>query len=141
MSHVAIKPTFRRRILCLLRSRMWLVHVCLVLCAVEVIGQSLTPAKMNDPLGVKFADLAQQAGLTATTIYGDEHKNRYLLETTGSGAAFIDYDNDGWQDVFLVNGTRLDGLSPKLNATNRLYHNNGNGTFTDVTEKAGLVCT
>jgi hypothetical protein len=95
----------------------------------------------NEPLGVKFAEVAQQAGLTATTIYGDQHKNRYLLETTGSGAAFIDYDNDGWLDIFLVNGTRLDGLSPSLNATNRLYRNNGNGTFTDVTEKAGLVRT
>ena len=58
------------------------------------------------------------------------------METTGSGAAFIDYDNDGWQDIFLVNGTRLDGLPPNLNSTNRLYHNTGNGKFTDVTEKA-----
>jgi hypothetical protein len=85
--------------------------------------------------------VAQQAGLNISTIYGDERRNRYLLETTGSGAAFIDYDNDGWQDVFLVNGTRLDGLAPNLNSTNRLYHNTGNGKFTDVTEKAGLVRT
>ena len=85
--------------------------------------------------------MAQQAGLNVSMIYGDEHRNRYLLETTGSGAAFIDYDNDGWQDIFLVNGTRLNGVARNLNSTNRLFHNNGNGTFTDVTEKAGLVRT
>jgi len=63
------------------------------------------------------------------------------LETTGSGAAFIDYDNDGWQDIFLASGTRLDGLPPNVNSTNRLYHNNGDGKFSDVTNKAGLVRT
>ncbi len=90
---------------------------------------------------VRFTNVARQAGLNISTIYGDERRNRYLLETTGSGAAFIDYDNDGWQDIFLVNGTRLDGLPPNLNSTNRLYHNTGNGKFTDVTEKAGLIRT
>src|SRR3989454_4344131 len=136
----SINPPSRLRFLYLRYSQIWLVLGCLLLCWGKVNGQRLTPAMTNDPLGVKFTDVAQQAGLIATTIYGDEHKNRYLLETTGSGAAFIDYDNDGWLDIFLVNGTRLDG-SPNLNATNRLYRNNGNGTFTDVTEKAGLVRT
>ena len=91
--------------------------------------------------GGKICQRVSESWFDSDTIYGDEHKNRYLLETTGSGAAFIDYDNDGWQDIFLVNGTRLDGVPPNLNATNRLYRNNGNGTFTDVTEKAGLVRT
>jgi hypothetical protein len=90
---------------------------------------------------VRFVNVAGQAGLTAKTIYGDEHRNRYLLETTGSGAAFIDYDNDGWQDIFLASGTRLDGLPPNVTSTNRLYHNNGDGKFSDVTNKAGLVRT
>jgi len=58
-------------------------------------------------MGIKFVNVAEQAGIKHKTIYGDEHKNRYLLETTGCGVAFIDFDNDGWQDVFLVNGTRL----------------------------------
>ena len=102
-----------------------------------MFGQTRT----DEGVGVRFTNVAQQAGLNISTIYGDERRNRYLLETTGSGAAFIDYDNDGWQDVFLVNGTRLDGLAPNLNSTNRLYHNTGNGKFTDVTEKAGLVRT
>lgn len=113
---------------------IWSIVVCL---AVTSYGQS----KKDEGVGVRFTDVAQQAGLNISTIYGDERKNRYLLETTGSGAAFIDYDNDGWQDIFLVNGTRLDGLPPNLNSTNRLYHNTGNGKFNDVTEKAGLIRT
>src|SRR5258708_34513879 len=130
----AINPTSHPSFLDLRDSRMWFVLACLLLHSCVVNGQSLTPAKMSDSLGVKFANVARQAGLTATTIYGGEHKNKYLLETTGAGAAFIDYDNDGWPDIFLVSGTRLDGSSPSLNATNRLYRNNGDGTFTDVTE-------
>src|SRR4029453_12710061 len=103
-----------------------------------VAAPSLAAATSNDQMLVQFNNVARQAGLTAITIYGDEHKNRYLLETTGSGAAFIDYDNDAWLDVFVVNGTRLDGVPASVKATNRLYRNNHNGTFTDVTEKAGL---
>ncbi len=91
---------------------------------------------------IKFVNVARQANITSKTIYGEERKNKYLLETTGSGAAFFDYDNDGWLDVFLVNGTRLEvqtgGEKPP---TNRLYKNNGDGTFRDVTEKAGLTRT
>jgi enediyne biosynthesis protein E4 len=121
--------------------KIWLLLGCLLLCVAQVTAQTLAAAATNDPMGVKFDNVAQQAGLTASTIYGDEHKNRYLLETTGSGVAFIDYDNDAWQDVFLVNGTRLDGLPSGLTATNRLYRNNRDGTFTEVTEKAGLMRT
>ena len=61
-------------------------------------------------LGVTFIDVAKEAGLNAKTIFGGEHKNKYLLETTGCGVAFYDYDNDGWLDIFLVNGTRLEGF-------------------------------
>ena len=91
---------------------------------------------------VSLTNIAKQAGLNFITIYGDEKKNRYLLETTGAGVGFIDYDNDGWQDLFFVNGTRLDAL-PKGVAppTNRLFRNKGNGTFEDVTVKAGLTRT
>src|SRR6185369_12448360 len=60
-------------------------------------------------------------------------------ETTGCGSAFIDYDNDGWQDVFLVNGTRLDSTPKDQTPTNHLYRNNGDGTFVDVAEKAGVA--
>jgi hypothetical protein len=64
---------------------------------------------------------------------------RYILESTGCGCAFLDYDNDGWMDVFLLTGTRLENNPP--GATCRLYKNNRNGTFTDVTEQAGLKAT
>ena len=111
--------------------------LCVALVAVR--GSALQPA--NSEMGIKFANVSEQAGIKHKTIYGDEHKNRYLLETTGCGAAFIDFDNDGWQDVFLVNGTRLDDLPKGQTPTNHLYRNNGDGTFRDVTEKAGLVRT
>ncbi|HYE66946.1 MAG TPA: CRTAC1 family protein, partial [Pyrinomonadaceae bacterium] len=114
--------------------------VLLLLCS--LFTDSRVPASsLNNNLGVRFVNVARQAGILTRTIYGDEHKNRYLLETTGSGAAFFDYDNDGWQDIFLVNGTRLDGPPSGQKPTNRLYRNNGDGTFQDVTEKAGLVRT
>ena len=113
----------------------------LLICVAWVSGQTPQPSIKNLLPGVTFVNVARQAGLTATTIYGDEKRNRYLLETTGSGAAFIDYDNDGWQDIFLAAGTRLDGLPPNVTATNRLYRNSGKGKFIDVTEKAGLVRT
>jgi hypothetical protein len=92
----------------------------------------------GDVVEVKFVNVAGRAGITNKTIYGGERKNKYLLETTGSGAAFFDYDNDGWQDIFLVNGTRLGPLLGEQSPSNRLYRNKGDGTFQDVTEKAGL---
>ena len=93
----------------------------------------------NGPASLGLTNVAYQAGISSKTIYGDERKNRYLLETTGCGAAFLDYDNDGWLDIFLVNGTRLDGLPSDPSPTNHLYRNNGNGIFTDVTQKTGLT--
>src|SRR5512143_108775 len=111
--------------------------VSLLCVAVVAAGSSaLQPATTE--MGIKFVNAAEQAGIKHKTIYGDEHKNRYLLETTGCGAAFIDFDNDGWQDVFLVNGTRLDDLPKDQTPTNQLYRNNGDGTFRNVTEKAGF---
>jgi enediyne biosynthesis protein E4 len=91
------------------------------------------------PLGVNFVNVAKEAGLNTKMIFGGEHKNKYLLETTGCGVAFYDYDNDGWLDIFLVNGTRLEGFPAGQEPTNRLYKNNRDGTFTDVTTQAGLV--
>jgi hypothetical protein len=111
----------------------------LLLCCVLMNSQPAAIGTVGNPLGVSFVNVAGKVGITGKTVYGDEHKNRYLLETTGSGAAFIDFDNDGWEDIFLVNGTRLDGVAGGQQPTNRLYHNNGNGTFTDVTSKAGLI--
>lgn len=90
------------------------------------------------PLGVSFLDVARQSGLSAKTIYGGEHKNRYLLETTGCGVAFFDYDQDDWLDIFLVNGSRIEGFLKGEEPVSHLFKNNRDGTFTDVTQKAGL---
>jgi hypothetical protein len=98
------------------------------------------PPKFAD-LGISFVDVAKAAGLNAKTIYGGEHKNKYLLETTGCGAAFYDYDNDGWLDIFLVNGWRLEGFPAGGEPHCHLFKNNRDGTFTDVTAKAGLAHT
>jgi hypothetical protein len=89
------------------------------------------------PFDAKFTDIAAKAGLTQPTIYGGAEEKKYILETVGCGCAFIDYDNDGWIDIFLLNGSRLEG-APE-GATNRLYKNNRDGTFADVTEKSGLA--
>lgn len=93
-------------------------------------------APSGRPFHARFVDVARQAGLHAPVIYGGTQETKYIVETTGCGCAFIDYDNDGWVDLFVLSGTRLDGAPP--GATNRLYHNNRDGTFTDVTERSGL---
>jgi hypothetical protein len=79
-------------------------------------------------------DLAPSAGLTARTVIGGEREKQYILETTGGGAAILDYDDDGRPDIFLVGGARLDGTG----APSRLHHNRGDGTFADVTAASGL---
>jgi hypothetical protein len=93
-------------------------------------------APSGRPFDAHFVDVAEAAGLHAPTIYGGVEGKKFILESTGCGCAFIDYDNDGWMDLFVLSGTRLEGAP--AGATNRLYKNNRDGTFTDVTEKAGL---
>jgi len=90
------------------------------------------------PLGVSFVDVVKGSGLDIETIYGGVGKNKYLLETTGCGLAFYDYDNDGWLDVFLVNGWRLEGFAKGKEPHCHLFKNNRDGTFTDVTKGSGL---
>jgi enediyne biosynthesis protein E4 len=94
---------------------------------------------LNSEVGVSFVNIGRECGLNAKTIFGGEHKNKYLLETTGCGVAFYDYDNDGWLDIFLVNGTRLEGFPAGTEPTSHLFRNNRDGTFTDVTAKAGVA--
>lgn len=97
------------------------------------------PAPQLDDPGVSFLNVARESGLNVKTIFGGEHKNKYLLETTGCGVAFYDYDNDGWLDIFLVNGSRLEGFPAGAEPTSHLFRNNRDGTFTDVTAKAGVA--
>src|SRR5712671_2212676 len=93
-------------------------------------------APSGRPFNAHFVNVASAAGLTAPTIYGGVESKKYILEATGCGCAFLDYDNDGWMDIFLLSGTRLEGAP--AGATNHLYKNNRDGTFTDVTKAAGL---
>ena len=97
------------------------------------------PAEKPTDLGLTFVNVAKECGLNVKTIFGGEHKNKYLLETTGCGVAFYDYDNDGWLDIFLVNGSRLEGFPKGEEPTSHLFKNNRDGTFTDVTAKAGVA--
>jgi hypothetical protein len=114
------------------------------------------------PLAVQFVNVAREAGLRAKTIFGSERKNKFLLETTGCGCAFFDFDNDGWLDIFLVNGTRFEAKWPPGQApgvlvadfdndgwpdiyvandstSSALYQNNRDGTFTDIGIEAGAA--
>jgi hypothetical protein len=86
-----------------------------------------------------FKDIAEKAGLTTWRhTMGTPEKN-YILETTGSGVALLDYDNDGWLDIYLVNGSTFDALTGKTEPPHAaLFHNNHDGTFTNVAEKAGV---
>ncbi len=104
--------------------------------AAHTVKPVARPAPSGRPFYAHFVDVAATAGLHAPVIYGGVENKKYILEATGCGCAFLDYDNDGWIDIFLLSGTRLEGDPP--GATNRLYKNNRDGTFADVTEKAGL---
>jgi enediyne biosynthesis protein E4 len=96
-------------------------------------------APSGRPFNAHFVDVAKEAGLVLPVIYGEAYHKDYILETVGCGCAFFDYDNDGWMDIFLLSGSSMAGPPP--GASNRLYKNNRDGTFTDVTEKSGLKFT
>jgi hypothetical protein len=117
-----------------------------------MLGSALTEAlatpiwKWKDPSlmatamsPVQYIDVAQQAGLTIPNVWGGIDHKRSIIEAKGSGLAFFDFDHDGWLDIYLTNGDRLDTQWPAGKApTSHLYKNNRDGTFTDVTEKSGL---
>src|SRR5215467_5794574 len=108
-----------------------------------ISSRGVKPQPRGKPSGrpflAHFTDIAKPAGLIHPAVYGGIETKKYIVEVVGAGVAFIDYDNDGWMDLLVLTGTRLDGDPP--GATNRLYHNNRDGTFTDVSAKAGLVRT
>jgi hypothetical protein len=89
------------------------------------------------PFDARFTDVAREAGLTAPSIYGPVDAKHHMLEAVGCGIAFFDYDHDGWLDILVLGGTRF-GATP-AGAGNRLYKNNRDGTFLDVTAKSGLA--
>jgi hypothetical protein len=108
-------------------------------------GQITQPSKTTTakvkPGEVHFEDIASQAGLSALNVYGGDIHKEFIIETTGNGAIIFDYDNDGWPDIFLPNGSTVEGFAgDKAKApTGHLYRNNHDGTFTDVTSRAGLA--
>jgi hypothetical protein len=123
-------PVNRLKVLIRAVASIWLAGTL----AIGVIGSA-----QDTTLSFSFTNIAREAGLTARTVYGGQETNKYLLETTGCGAAAFDYDGDGWMDIFLVNGTTLEGFPKGQEPTNHLYRNKGDGTFEDVTRRAGLA--
>ena len=97
------------------------------------------PKSSGIPFLANFTDIAPEAGLRYPTIYGPVDHKDYIIETVGCGCAFFDYDNDGWMDLLVLSGSRVHG-APE-GTSSRLYRNNRDGSFTDVTEKAGLLRT
>src|ERR1039458_6807142 len=103
-------------------------------------SRGLKPLPFGKPSGrpwdARFVNVAFSAGLRAPVVYGPVDHNDYVVESMGCGAAFLDYDNDGWQDIVQLTGRRLE--STPAGAIIRLYRNNRDGTFADVTGKSGL---
>ena len=106
----------------------------LIVCATAAL-------RIAAPADFSFTNVAREAGLNDTIVFGGATTNKYLLETTGTGVAFFDYDNDGNLDLFFVNGSRLEGFAGAKAPTNHLYRNKGDGTFEDVTVRAGLAAS
>jgi enediyne biosynthesis protein E4 len=120
---------------CLRRlNKLVLSCALLVIAALSTAGQQPTA---STPLA-RFTDMAERAGLTMTNVFGGVDTKKFIIETTGTGVAVLDYDNDGWPDIFFVNGTRLEGLPAGKAPVSHLYRNNHDGTFSDVTRQAGL---
>src|SRR5215472_13001328 len=119
------------------------VGACLARVANLPFGLRLDAAKPPSSVQTSVRPLFEEvppaiSGITWRHVNG-RSPDYYLPETTGAGCAFLDYDNDGWMDIYLVNSGKCDFFSPNPPLRNALYKNNGDGTFTDVTEKAGVA--
>jgi len=111
---------------------LWKWAGSLTLESKSVAGSASSPP-------VTFVDVAREAGLTTPNVWGGVEHKTLIVEAKGSGLAFFDYDNDGWLDIYLSNGTRLDAHWPRGGApTTQLYKNNRDGTFSNVTEQSGI---
>jgi len=120
-------------------GRMGVLVVTTAVAAIAARGTgTASQAGAHPTLTFSFTNVARTAGLDGITVFGGAHSNKYLLETTGTGVAAIDYDRDGWLDLFFVNGSTLEGFPSGQAPVNRLYRNRGDGTFEDVTGKAGV---
>ena len=131
----------RRSLLRLLLGSCAAIQPARALGLLQMSSGNLGPGTepKSGPAVADYRDIAMLAGVTAKTVIGGESTKKFILETTGGGVALFDYDNDGWLDIFLVNGSRLEGFSKGQEPTSHLYRNNRDGTFTDVTLAAGLT--
>ena len=126
------------------RSRILFSGIPIILTLLLPVSRLFSqskPSKSNSKPLAHFTDVTKKAGLADPVVFGGVDTKKYIIETTGTGVAIFDYDNDGWPDIFIVNGTSLDAPPGKKTPTSHLYHNNHDGTFTDVTQKAGLTHT
>ena len=115
------------------------IHIPMVLCFLWVSAWAQEESGSSRP-GARFVDIAAEAGLGDFVCYsGGTERKETILETTGAGCAFLDYDNDGDLDIFLMTASRSEGFAESAEPSNRLYRNDGNGRFSDVTGQAGLV--
>ena len=115
-----------------------------VLCLAQGIStRNASPVPKAAPSGlpfpVTFVDTAQDAGLRMKFTSGGQESKKYIIEANGTGVAFLDFDGDGRQDAFLVNGSRLEGFEDGEAPTSKLYRNEGNGKFSDVTRASGTA--
>src|SRR5215471_5164982 len=124
------------------RSRIQIIFLGIIICASPVAGlmisRAQTPDKFRGP--VYFEEVPPSVSKITWVHDNGKSEARHLPETCGGGGLFFDYDNDGWMDIYFVNSGPSDFYSPKTPVRNALYHNNCYGTFTDVTEKAGVAC-
>lgn len=123
----------------LFRTRILLLSI--YTCVGGIQAQQTYPATALHSGPAWFVDVAAKAGITVRNVNGGETSKRYIVESTGSGVAIIDYDRDGWPDIFLVNGQPLDAAPAGFSKdppVSHLFRNNHDGTFTDVTKKVGL---
>src|SRR5260370_22612328 len=110
---------------------------CVMLCHGQ---QAKTASALPSHPIANFMDVAEKAGLSMQDVFGGVDTKKYIIETTGTGVAIFDYGNDGWPDIFIVNGTKIDTSFPAGQApSNHLYRNNHYGTFADVTVQPGLT--
>lgn len=105
----------------------------------QAVQPSHIEAARTQPGEVHFEDIARRTGLNGLNVNGLDTHKEFIIESTGNGAIVFDYDNDGWPDIFLPNGSTVEGFPKNKPPTGHLYHNNRDGTFTDVTSQAGLA--
>ena len=128
------------------RMRQTSFQFLLLLFSLGIMAQPKIPITAQAPkpssfaaANVTFTEITKAVGLNFKSTHGTNNKD-YIIEATGAGCAFVDFDNDGWLDIYLVNGSTVKALRSKESAPRTaLYHNNKNGTFTDVTDKAGIA--